>query len=101
MFDSGSVGFNNIADAYLSDGFWGADRIQNFQGFTLGLESDTYASESGDRMMKWTLAQQVYLADREVTLNTGDAAPTSSHSPLFGAASYTNLQLRTHPHRSS
>jgi len=84
VFDSGSVGFNNIADAYLSDGFWGADRIQNFQGFTLGLESDTYASESGDRIMKWTLAQQVYLADREVTLNTGDASATSSYSPLLG-----------------
>ena len=92
VFDSGSVGFNNIADAYLSDGFWGADRIQNFQGFTLGLESDTYASESGDRMMKWTLAQQVYLADREVTLNTGDASATSSYSPLLGELDFNITQ---------
>ena len=84
VFDTGSVGFNNIADAYLGDGFWGADRIQDFQGFTLGLESDTYASESGDRMMKWTLAQQLYLADREVTLNSGDAPATSSYSSLLG-----------------
>ena len=51
VFDTGSVGFNNIVDAYLSDGFWGADRIQDFQGFTIGLESDTYASESGNRLM--------------------------------------------------
>jgi len=84
VFDSGSVGFNNIVDAYLGDGFWGADRIQDLQGFTLGLESDTYTSESGERLMKWTLAQQVYFSDREVILNTGDAPETSSYSPLLG-----------------
>ena len=79
VFDTGSVGFSNIADAYLGDGFWGADRIQDFQGFTLGLESDTYARNSGNRLMKWTLAQQIYLADREVTLNSGAAPATRSY----------------------
>ena len=84
VFDSGSVGFGNIADAYLSDGFWGSDRIQDFQGFTLGLESETYGAESGDRLMKWTLAQQIYLADREVTLNPADGPQTSDYSALLG-----------------
>ena len=84
VFDSGSVGFGNIADAYLSDGFWGSDRIQDFQGFTLGLESETYGTESGDRLMKWTLAQQIYLADREVTLDPADEPQTSDYSALLG-----------------
>ena len=92
VFDTGSVGFNNIVDAYLGDGFWGADRIQDFQGFTLGLESDTYASESGDRLMKWTLAQQIYLADRQVTLNTGDAPATSNYSTLLGELDFNITQ---------
>ena len=84
VFDTGSVGFDNIVDAYLSDGFWGSDRIQDFQGFTLGLESETYNPDSGDRLMKWSLAQQVYLADRQVSLDSDGEPQTSSLSPLLG-----------------
>ena len=84
VFDTGSVGFNNIADAFLGDGFWGSDRIQDFQGFTLGLESETYRAKTGERLMKWSLAQQVYLADRQVSLDSDDEPQTSSLSPLLG-----------------
>ncbi|MDP7218511.1 MAG: LPS assembly protein LptD, partial [Arenicellales bacterium] len=84
VFDTGSVGFNNIADAFLGDGFWGSDRIQDFQGFTLGLESETYREKTGKRLMKWSLAQQVYLADRQVSLNPDDESQTNSLSPLLG-----------------
>ncbi|MDP7192433.1 MAG: LPS assembly protein LptD [Arenicellales bacterium] len=84
VFDTGSVGFNNIADAFLGDGYWGSDRIQDFQGFTLGLESETYRAKTGERLMKWSLAQQVYLADRQVSLDSDDEPQTSSLSPLLG-----------------
>jgi lipopolysaccharide assembly outer membrane protein LptD (OstA) len=87
VFDSGSVGFDNIADAFLEDGFWGSDRIQNFQGFTLGLTSETYQSETGDQLLRWELAQQVYLADREVTLQ-GDEPDTSEFSPFVGEVEF-------------
>jgi LPS-assembly protein len=83
VFDSGSVGFDNIADAFLGDGFWGSDRIQNFQGFTLGLSSETYELETGDQLLRWELAQQIYLADRDVTLGD-DEADTSEFSPFLG-----------------
>ena len=87
VFDSGSVGFDNIADAFLGDGFWGSDRIQNFQGFTLGLSSETYELETGDQLLRWELAQQIYLADREVTL--GDDEPDSSEfSPFLGEVEF-------------
>ena len=92
MFDSGTVGFENIADAFLDNGFWGADRIQNFQGFTLGLSSETYAEGSGKDLLKWQLAQQIYFAEREVTLD-GEGADSSDFSPLLADATF---QLTKH-----
>ena len=92
VFDSGSVGFDNIADAFLDSGFWGSDRIQNFQGFTLGLSSETYAEGSGDDLLSWQLAQQIYFAEREVTLN-GSGADSSDFSPLLADATF---QLTKH-----
>ncbi len=86
-FDSGSVGFDNIADAFLDEGFWGSDRIQNFQGFTLGLSSETYAEDSGEDLLSWQFAQQIYLADREVTLD-GAGADSSDFSPLLADATF-------------
>ena len=86
-FDSGSVGFDNIADAFLDEGFWGSDRIQNFQGFTLGLSSETYADGSGEDLLSWQFAQQIYLADREVTLD-GAGADSSDFSPLLADATF-------------
>ena len=87
VFDSGSVGFDNIADAFLDSGFWGSDRIQNFQGFTLGLSSETYAEGSGEDLLSWQLAQQIYFAEREVTLN-GSGADSSDFSPLLADATF-------------
>jgi len=87
VFDSGSVGFDNIADAFLEGGFWGSDRIQNFQGFTLGLSSETYTIDSGDDLLSWQLAQQIYLAEREVTLD-GAGADSSDFSPLLADATF-------------
>ena len=87
VFDSGSVGFDNIADAFLGEGFWGSDRIQNFQGFTLDLSSETYSEESGDNLFSWQLAQQIYLAEREVTLD-GAGADSSDFSPLLADATF-------------
>ena len=87
VFDSGSVGFDNIADAFLGDGFWGSDRIQNFQGFTLGLSSETYELETGDQLLRWELAQQIYLADRDVTLGD-DEADSSEFSPFLGEVQF-------------
>jgi len=87
VFDTGSVGFDNIADAFLDEGFWGSDRIQNFQGFTLGLSSETYAEDSGDDLLSWQLAQQIYFAEREVTLN-GSGADSSDFSPLLADATF-------------
>ena len=87
VFDSGSVGFDNIADAFLGDGFWGSDRIQNFQGFTLGLSSETYKLETGDQLLRWELAQQIYLADRDVTLGD-DEADSSEFSPFLGEVEF-------------
>jgi LPS-assembly protein len=83
VFDSGTVGFDNIADAFLGGGFWGSDRIQNFQGFILGLSSETYQSSTGDDLLRWSLAQQIYLAAREVTLESA-GADSSDFSPLVG-----------------
>ena len=95
IFDSGSVGFNNIADAFLGGGFWGSDRIQNFQGFTLGLTSETYQTDSGDDLLRWSLAQQIYLAAREVTI-TNQGADDSEFSPLVGDIDFfINKHLRT------
>ena len=87
VFDSGSVGFDNIADAFLDAGFWGSDRIQNFQGFTLGLSSETYSADSGDDLLSWQFAQQIYLAEREVTLD-GAGADSSDFSPLVADATF-------------
>ncbi|MFL2551638.1 MAG: LPS-assembly protein LptD [Arenicellales bacterium] len=87
VFDSGSVGFDNIADAFLDAGFWGSDRIQNFQGFTLGLSSETYSADSGDDLLSWQFAQQIYLAEREVTLD-GAGADSSDFSPLLADATF-------------
>ena len=87
VFDSGTVGFENIADAFLDNGFWGADRIQNFQGFTLGLSSETYAEGSGEDLLSWELAQQIYFAEREVTLD-GAGADSSDFSPLLANATF-------------
>lgn len=87
VFDSGSVGFDNIADAFLDEGFWGSDRIQNFQGFTLGLSSETYAKDSGEDLLSWQFAQQIYLAEREVTLD-GAGADSSDFSPLLADATF-------------
>jgi len=87
VFDTGSVGFDNIADAFLDEGFWGSDRIQNFQGFTLGLSSETYAEGSGEDLLSWQLAQQIYLAEREVTLD-GAGADSSDFSPLLADATF-------------
>ncbi len=87
VFDSGSVGFDNIADAFLEGGFWGSDRIQNFQGFTLGLSSETYELETGDQLLRWELAQQIYLADRDVTLGD-DEADSSEFSPFLGEVEF-------------
>ena len=96
VFDTGSIGFDNIVDAFLGDGFWGSDRIQNFQGFTLGLSSETYESKTGDELLSWTLAQQFYLADREVTLGANDEADTSELSPFVGEIVYhINQDLKT------
>jgi len=92
VFDSGSVGFDNIADAFLDSGFWGADRIQNFQGFTLGLSSETYAEDSGEDLLSWELAQQIYFAEREVSLD-GAGADSSDFSPLLADATF---QLTKH-----
>jgi len=87
VFDTGSVGFDNIADAFLGEGFWGSDRIQNFQGFTLGLSSETYTMDTGDDLFHWELAQQIYLAEREVTLD-GAGADSSDFSPLLADATF-------------
>ena len=95
VFDSGSVGFDNIADAFLGNGFWGSDRIQNFQGFTLGLASETYQSDSGDDLLRWDLAQQIYLADREVTIGS-EELDDSDLSPLVGKIDfYPTKTLKT------
>ncbi|MAF07654.1 MAG: hypothetical protein CL389_07330 [Acidiferrobacteraceae bacterium] len=95
VFDTGSVGFDNIADAFLGEGFWGSDRIQNFQGFTLGLSSETYAMDTGDDLLRWQLAQQIYLAEREVTLG-GAGADSSDFSPLLADATFhVNEHIRT------
>ena len=95
VFDSGSVGFDNIADAFLDGGFWGSDRIQNFQGFTLGLSSETYSENSGDDLLSWQFAQQIYLAEREVTLD-GAGADSSDFSPLLADATFhVNKHIRT------
>ena len=87
VFDSGSVGFDNIADAFLGGGFWGSDRIQNFQGFTLNLSSETYSEDSGNDLFSWQLAQQIYLAEREVTLD-GAGADSSDFSPFLADATF-------------
>ena len=87
VFDSGSVGFDNIADAFLDSGFWGSDRIQNFQGFTLGLSSETYSEDSGEDLLSWELAQQIYFVDREVTLD-GSGTDSSDFSPLLADATF-------------
>jgi len=95
VFDSGTVGFDNIADAFLGGGFWGSDRIQNFQGFILGLSSETYQSTTGDDLLRWNLAQQIYLAAREVTLDSA-GGDTSDFSPLVGDITFNLTQtLRT------
>lgn len=95
VFDSGSVGFDNIADAFLSGGFWGSDRIQNFQGFTVGLASETFQTDTGDDLLRWSLAQQIYLADREVTLSD-EGTDDSEFSPLVGDIDFfLNKYLRT------
>ena len=95
VFDSGSVGFENIADAFLQGGFWGSDRVQNFQGFTLGLSSDTYHSGTSNPLVNWRLAQQIYLADREVTLEAGSDADTSEFSPFISEIDfYFNQNLK-------
>ena len=95
VFDSGSVGFDNIADAFLQDGFWGSDRIQNFQGFTLGLSSETYELETGDQLLRWELAQQIYLADRDVTLGDNEA-DSSEFSPFLGEVEFhINEHIKT------
>ena len=92
VFDSSSVGFDNIADMFLQDGFWGADRIQNFQGLTLGLSSETYRAEDASTLMNWEVAQKIYFADREVSID-GEDPDTSDFSPLIGSARF-NLSSR-------
>ena len=92
VFDSGTVGFENIADAFVENGFWGADRIQNFQGFTLGLSSETYAEGSGKDLLNWQLAQQIYFAEREVTLD-GGGADSSDFSPLLANATLSLIHI--------
>ncbi len=61
----------------------------------MGLSSETYQSTTGDDLLRWNLAQQIYLAAREVTLDSA-GGDTSDFSPLVGDITFNLTQtLRT------
>ncbi|KAA6181877.1 LPS assembly protein LptD [Thiohalocapsa marina] len=84
VFDSSELNFN-FSNLFRSNRFTGRDRIGDANQITAALTSRTLLSSTGDELLRLSLGQIFYFADRRVQIS-GDTE-TSDRSPYTGELS--------------
>jgi LPS-assembly protein len=91
VFDTSQ--FDQIYESlFLENRFTGADRVNDMNRLSAGLSSRLIAGDTGAEVLRLSLGQAYYFADRTVQL-PGNAVETSTTSPVIGEVA---VQLDRH-----
>ncbi len=107
LFDTAKFDFR-YDNLFRDNRFNGPDRFGDANQVTLALTNRTISGETGEELLRASIAQTIYFEDRRVTLLPGAPPETDSTSPLLGeltaqlgAGWHTRAGLAWNPHQGS